>query len=240
MARATTLAVAAFLAAAFNGSAASAEGWSGSLAVTSDYIVRGITRSDGDPSLQGDLHRDFAQGWFAGLSAATVRLGPDEPISAEADAYAGYRQDLGGGFHGSLTATHYDYPGSDSGDQYRYDEVAAAIAWRNRLRLSASVLPDTSIESRYGKANGRPAYAADIAIHQPVRAGWSFNAGLGYYDLQQLIGVGYPYWNGGIAYDCGSAQIDLSYIGSSATAKSLYYDERAGNRWAATLVWQFF
>lgn len=233
------IAMAASAAALVAGARAEADGWGGSVAATSDYVVRGITRSDGDPSMQIDLHKRFRTGWFGGLSTATVRLGPDDPISAEIGAYAGYEQPLGNDFSGGLAATHYDYPGSNARNQYRYDEVRGDLSYRDRVFLSAAILPDATIESRRGKAENQPAFAVDAASHLPLWRAWSFNAGLGYYDLHQLVGVGYLYWNAGIGYDFGRLQLDLSYIGTNATAKSLYYDERAGNRCAATIVWHF-
>ncbi len=240
MARTTSCALVAAVSGALIATAGSAEEWDASLTLTSDYIVRGITRSDGDPSIQADLHLNGGSGWTAGLAAATARLGPYDPISAELAPYIGYGRRLGDDWQGRVSATHYDYPGSDSSDQYRYDELAAGVGWRNRLFFNAALLPDTSIESKNGKASGRLAYAVDLAGHAPLLSAWSFNAGFGYYDLHDLIGVGYLYWNAGLAYDFGSAQFDLSWIGTNATAKSLYYEERAGNRWAATLNWHLF
>lgn len=243
------------LAAAATPVSARAQDWGGSLAATSDYIVRGITRSDGDPSVQGDLHDSLGQHWFGGFSAATVRFGPDAPISAELGVYAGYRQALGDNWQAKLTATHYDYPGSRYRNQSRYDEIAIGTSWHERWFLSASVLPDASVDSTYGysrnvapyssaptyeNATNRPAYALDTALHQPLLAGWSVNVGLGYYDLHQLTGSGYYYWNGGVACDFGRAQLDFAYVGASAAASSLYYDNRAGDHWTATLVWNFF
>lgn len=214
--------------------------WNGSLTVTSDYVVRGITRSDGDPSLMADVHYRFGDGWLAGLSAGTARIASGGPISAELVPYAGYGRALGDQWRARITASHYEYPGSDYQDQYRYDELTLGVGWRKYLFADVAVLPDLSIESRYGSASGRPAAAFELAGHLPLSRGWAFDAGGGYYDLRDLVGAGYLYWNGGVSYDFGPVQFELAWMGTNSTAKSLFYDDRAGNRWAATLVWSVF
>lgn len=109
------------------------------MALTRDYIVRGITCSDRDPSHQADLHRSFVSGWFAGLSAVTARLGQYVPISAELAPYVGVGRAQGKDWPARVTAKHYDYPGSESRDPYRYDEIAADLGWRNHLYLGLAL-----------------------------------------------------------------------------------------------------
>jgi uncharacterized protein (TIGR02001 family) len=220
-------------------SAAQAADWGASLGLTSDYVMRGVTRSSGDPSVQGDVHGSLTSGWFAGLSAATVRLEHDDPISAELTPYAGYRQPIGAGWLGSLSVLRYDYPGSGARSRYAYDEVSLGLAWRNRWFLNAAVLPDASIESSRGAAHDQLALSWELGTHQPIAAGFSFNAGAGYYDLHRLAGVGYPYGNAGVGYEWGDWQLDLSFIGVNNTAKSLYYGERARDRCVASLLYHF-
>src|SRR5256886_13905349 len=52
--------------------------WGGSLAVTSDYIYRGVSESNGRAALQADVHADTPQGTFAGarVQRTVARRGP--------------------------------------------------------------------------------------------------------------------------------------------------------------------
>ncbi len=80
---------------------------SGSFGVTSDYRFRGVSRSGGDPALQGTLNLSSGD-WFAGgfVSSASYR-GSD----AEVDVSAGWNRDIGG-FTATLGAIAYVYPGA--------------------------------------------------------------------------------------------------------------------------------
>src|SRR5437588_773737 len=60
--------------------------WGGNLAVTSDFIYRGLSQSSGSAALQADLHADTPGGAFGGVWASTR--------AHDLDPYAGYDLEL--------------------------------------------------------------------------------------------------------------------------------------------------
>ena len=50
--------------------------YGGHVAVTTDYVLRGVSQTRGAPALQADLHYTTANGWYAGAWASTVDLNP--------------------------------------------------------------------------------------------------------------------------------------------------------------------
>src|SRR5882672_11497447 len=82
----------------------------GLIGVTSDYVLRGVSQSDGDPAAQGEVHLGFARGWSTGLWASQIRLLPGH-TTAEIDLYLQWHATLSDSFDMSATATHYSYPG---------------------------------------------------------------------------------------------------------------------------------
>lgn len=225
----------------FASTTAFATGWGGSVGAASDYVFRGVTRSDGEPSAQVDLHY-FASaraGWFVGAGAATVRLPRDYDTSAEFNGYLGYARTFGDDWSGKLSYVHYDYPLDSPRRQYAYDEFSGTFAYRDRAALTVAASPDTAAITRRGTVTGRAAFSYDLAFHQPLPHALSANAGVGYYDLHRLVGAGYYYWNVGLGYDLGRFQLDVSYIGVDGTAKSLYNNNTATNRVVATVLWHF-
>ncbi len=218
---------------------ACADGWGGSLALSSDYVFRGLTQTDGSPSAQADLHYQTRGGWFAGARAANVKQGMDQSTSVELDGYLGYGQTLGDDWGGSLALVRYAYPLDHPSRQYDYDELVGTVSYLDRVSLTIAASPDSSIIARRGTVTNRPAFSYDLALHQPLFFAVSANAGVGYYDLHRLLGTGYFYWNLGLAYDFGRFQIDVSYIGTDAAAKSLFYRDTAGNRGVASVLWRF-
>jgi uncharacterized protein (TIGR02001 family) len=219
--------------------ALAAGSWGGSIGVTSDYVSRGVTRSAGQPSLLLDGHYIDNSGWFAGASAATVRQTPDSRITAELSGYVGYAQSLTENWSGRWLVAHYAYPGVTPRRAYDYDEVSASLIERDRLFLTVTASPDRGADTTRGLASNRLALAYDLSLRQPLAQGLSAKLGMGYDDLQRLVGTGYIYWNIGLGYDQGPLHLDLAYLGADTTARSLFYDHAAANRLVATLLWSF-
>ncbi len=213
--------------------------WGGSIGATSDYMYRGMTLSGGQPSVQADGHYVWNSGWFAGASTAGVRQAPGSSSTAELSGYVGYAQSFTETWSGRMNAAHYAYPGITPRRVYDYDELSASLINSNRLFLTVALSPDRGFDTTRGTVSDRTAVAYDLNLKQPLLQGLSANLGAGYNDLHRLVGVGYLYWNYGFGYDRGAMHVDLSYIGSDTTAKSLFYDNAAANRLVLTVLWSF-
>jgi uncharacterized protein (TIGR02001 family) len=211
--------------------------WGGSLGVASDYVLRGVSHSDGDPSGQIDVHYYGSRDWYAGLWAASVRRG-DEHTTAELNAYLGYNFAIAGAWNGSLSLVHYDDPWNHPRRDYNYDELSATIAYSDRVFVSAAASPDTPIDATYADRARRAAFAYDLAAHQPLWRNLAADAGIGYYDLHRQIGAGYVYYSGGLDFRWRALQVQLLYIGTNATAKRLFYED-AAHHWTLTALWRF-
>lgn len=213
--------------------------WGSSIGIASDYLARGVTRSAGEPSLQADGHYAWDSGWFAGASAATVRQSPASDVAAELSAYFGYARAITTTWGSRMTAAHYAYPSYSPRRVYDYDELSASLGYQDRLFLSVAVSPDRGADTTRGTASQRTALAYDLTLRQPLTQGLSASLGMGYNDLHHLVGAGYWYWNAGVAYDRGPLHVVVAFIGTDATAKSLFYDDAAANRLVATVLWSF-
>ncbi|ORU91281.1 MAG: hypothetical protein A6F72_03655 [Cycloclasticus sp. symbiont of Poecilosclerida sp. N] len=89
--------------------AASAVEISGNVALTTDYVWRGISQTDGSPAIQGGFDAGFGNGLYTGIWASNVDFGGDE--SMELDVYAGWA----GEFKSvgvDIGVLHYAYPTS--------------------------------------------------------------------------------------------------------------------------------
>jgi len=91
---------------------------SGSVTLSSDYRFRGVSLSDDAPALQVGVVYDAADGWYAGASAANVRVPAYAPADAQLVAYFGYARrvrnglswEVGAEYAMLLGASGYDYP----------------------------------------------------------------------------------------------------------------------------------
>ena len=70
---------------------------SGTASVLSQYRFRGLSRSDGQPAVQGDLLISHTSGLYGGVTLTSAQPGPAVDFGhAEIDIYAGYDHALGG------------------------------------------------------------------------------------------------------------------------------------------------
>src|SRR4051794_4085598 len=89
----------------------------GGVTLLSDYRFRGISRSGGDPALQGQLTLSLPNGLYAG-GRATILKGVRALGDAELDLYAGYGATIGSGTTIDAGLTYYAFPGGAGGSDY--------------------------------------------------------------------------------------------------------------------------
>jgi uncharacterized protein (TIGR02001 family) len=90
---------------------------SGSVTLLSDYRFRGISRSDGDPALQGQLTLSLPSGLYAGARGTTLKsIGNRADV--ELDVYAGYSIPLGLGSSLDAGLMYYAFPGATGRSGY--------------------------------------------------------------------------------------------------------------------------
>jgi uncharacterized protein (TIGR02001 family) len=211
----------------------------GSLGVVTDYLSRGISQTRGSPAIQGGLHARLPAGWVIGAWSSMVKLNPGHGATLEVDLHAGHLWALNDDWSSKLAVTHYMYPNDTRQVRYDYDELSASLSYRSRIIATATWSPNTSRYSNGYVASRRNAASYELAMLQPLSGSWSLAAGAGYYDLTDLFGEGYWYWNVGFTYSLGNVQLDLSHIDTDHTATRLFGYEVAGSSWSGAVTWRF-
>jgi uncharacterized protein (TIGR02001 family) len=222
----------------------------GSLALTSNYMFHGISQTCGDPAAQGDLHYRTSGGQSAAEGFAGVwgsaGLGQSACGKArEVNFYAGYSFLTSPDSSASLTYTHYGYPGGDytiarlAGHRYDYDALEAQWAWQDRVFLTAAWTPDALGHDGYSVSRGRSAGSYGLQLRQPLAAGFSLSAGLGYDQIADPFGSGYGFWNAGVGYTLGAWQLDAGYFGTASRALRLFGSYVAGSQVSVSALWRF-
>jgi uncharacterized protein (TIGR02001 family) len=90
---------------------------SGGVTLLSDYRFRGISRSSGDPALQGQITVSLPNGLYAGGRGTSLK-GVRTLGDAELDLYAGYGATIGSGTTIDAGLTYYAFPGGAGGSDY--------------------------------------------------------------------------------------------------------------------------
>ncbi len=123
------LAIAAISSTAIFCSSASAKEIEGNIALSSEYVFRGISQSDEDPALSGGFDYGFDNGVYLGIWGSNVDFGSESNTSTEIDLYAGYAFDLTDNINLDLSAVYFVFP--DETDELNYSEYIATLGVGN-------------------------------------------------------------------------------------------------------------
>ena len=189
---------------------------SGNVALTTDYVWRGVSQSDSDPAIQGGFDYAHESGFYAGVWGSNVDF--DEAVADSADLefdiYAGFGGELGGGFGYDVSLIRYMYPGSE-----------ADLDW-NELNASVSY----SIFS-VGLAYSNDVFATDEdgiyyygAVDWEFTPGYTLGAHVGQYDFDTGTPDSYVDYGLGVSTEYNGFGFDLSYYDTNDDGETLYGD----------------
>lgn len=179
-----------------------AEGeWSGNVAITSDYVWRGISQTDEDPAIQGGF--DYANGMFyAGTWASNVDFGDDSDTNIEVDFYGGLAGALESGVTWDVGVIYYAYPDADESD-LDFVEIKGALGYEfaGGLGVGGEVYWDPDNQNVYYQATAGYGLTDAFAVDASV-GNYSFDGGGDYtnwslggtYSLPIGIDVDLRYW----------------------------------------------
>ena len=210
-----------------------------SLALVSDYVVHGLTRSLGDSAVQAAAGASWDTGWSVGASASTANLNPGPGADREYTVSIGYRHAFRPDLTTDVQLTRYIYPGDLPILRYDYTELRAATSWRDAVELALSVVPDASLYSSAGLARHRLLWRAELTGSQPLGRRFLLTAGLGYTDLRELAYTGYWYGSCGLQWRSRHLTASVTFIDTDQTARRLFGGLMAGRRWVGAIVWNW-
>jgi uncharacterized protein (TIGR02001 family) len=218
-----------------------ADEWGGSVALTSDYYVRGISRTSDQAALQLDLHYSNPNGFVAGVFASNTQNDRRESRDAELSGFVGFTWSFDEAWRARVLASHYAYPWNHAGSRYNYDELDLDLSYQGWLHFDLGYSPNSPRFLAFPLAvlTGVTEKSAEVNAQRQVFGNFSLTAGVGYSFLDGPESAGYVYWSGGAAYDFHSFTLAVAYLDTSAGAKALFYNAAASGEWTGTLIWRF-
>lgn len=157
--------------------------FSGYVALTSNYVGRGLAQSVGEPSLLAELNYNAGEGWYGGLSAASInwidQLYPGNSVSMELDGWLGYRHSFASDwtFKGGLLRIQFPgryVPQTPPVARPDTTEAFASLAWGN---LSARL--NYAVTDSFGTPDSRGSWYLDLSASLPLSDAWSADFHLG-------------------------------------------------------------
>lgn len=159
----------------------------GHVALTSNYIDRGITQSSNDPAIQGSLEYSVGTGLgntraYIGTWSSSVDLEGDRSTAdVEIDALFGIRGEIDD-FSWDVGGAYFYYPGTRSADNFDYWEIPVVLGYQVSDQLALELTNLFSPENQFN--TGLANYIIGLAYYDiPVP----------YVGLQLFGGLGYQY-----------------------------------------------
>lgn len=108
--------------------------FSANVALTTDYVWRGVSQTKGDPAIQGSFDYAHDSGFYAEVWASNASFVDDSETDIEINYYGGYSREYDSGFNWDVSANIYKYPSSSIETSHEfflvlgYDMFAATMA----------------------------------------------------------------------------------------------------------------
>ncbi|PMQ04580.1 hypothetical protein DyAD56_13715 [Dyella sp. AD56] len=218
---------------------------SGTVALSSQLVDRGLAVTPDTAVLQGAASWTLPSGWSFGVAAST-EVRNATPL-AEAFAQASRAWQIAPDWQFVAGLAYYDYPGRGNG-AFNRAEGSANWIYRDVLTLGVTALAPT------GGDNHRLRGAADVDFHWPLPFHFSVSAGAGYAQAQvpyyrvynDEYGAhryrngdrvnSYGYGHLGLIWGQGPWRVEVDRVLVDATLRQ---DNLAASPWVATISWSF-
>lgn len=136
---------------------------SGSAAILSDYMYRGISFSAGKPVARLALNYDGAAGWYAGGQLVNGQMNGETQRSAQWLGYAGYARRLASGLSWETGVTAYGFPSVPNWNFREFHVGVANESYSARLHYSPDYL-GLGERTLYAEVNGGQALTERLQL----------------------------------------------------------------------------
>ena len=165
--------------------------FTGNVALTSDYVFRGLSQSWNGPAIQGGMDWDTGAGFHFGLWGSSVNFKDGGQASVETDLYGGYGGKIEN-FSYDLGFIYYWYPGALGTLNYDLWEVYGKAGYDfgpAQASFSVNYTPDN-----FGGTDTAVYFNTGLTV--PLTDKFSINGALGYWDLKAPLANAWD-WNVG-------------------------------------------
>jgi uncharacterized protein (TIGR02001 family) len=196
----------------------------GYVVLTTDYVFRGVTYSDGHAAVQAGVDIAMDSGLYLGIwgSSVDIRAGPTRR-DRQLNYYVGYSHDLNNTWSIGANVVAYTFPATEGPIDYDFFEYSVVANYDDRAWFEYSYAPDLFHSSRH-------THNFDLYAEWLLPAKLTFGAGAGYYDVSDLTGTGYGYWQLGCTRSFGRLSVDLRYHDTNRPVPIISTAERAKAR----------
>ena len=196
----------------------------GSVALTSNYMFRGISQTDNQPAIQGSLNYKVDTG-LAGISVSggvwgsNVDFNDGDEAQVELDWSFGLTGEFGDtGLGWTLGGIYYNYPGARGNLNYDYWEVYPALTYSPIESLALMVAMNYSPDYFAGSGDGYYPNATAIYTVPGIPTEWftlKLNGGIAYQfidDNDRFNAPSYLTWTLGFTVNVKGVDATFAYV----------------------------
>ena len=184
-----------------------------SVAAVSDYVWRGVSQTDEEPTAQAGLTWGHDSGFYAGTWASGVDFGSGDP-DLEVDAFVGYNVDFSDSVNFDVMLNRYMYP--DAGG-LNFNELITKTTFADTYSLTVAYSDD------FGGTDEDAWYFAGGASWT-LPQDYSLSAGVGFNKTEDALGDDYVDWNIGVSKSWGMFTGALAYVGTDGSGTDMFGD----------------
>lgn len=187
---------------------------SGGVWALSDYVWRGVSQSQEDPTWKLELITEHESGFYVGGEFFGVDFTPsdadyDDGISWEANLYVGWSQEFSDALSLDLSYTRILYPGSKPDYNANFNELEAVLGFGGNYHATV-VYSDDTVNL------GHSAWYWQVGGEWELGdSGFALGAAAGRYDLGAELGGAYNDYEVSLARNFGNVAAKLAWLDTS-------------------------
>lgn len=205
---------------------------SGSLTRTSDYVFRGISQTDEDPTLQAGVKLSHRSGLYASLWGSHVEYGETIGADAEIDYVIGWSGDVADGLAVDVNLTRYEYLGTSDEVDLDYSELIGMLTWKSNYWFQLGYSNDVF-------ASGRSGTYVQLGTRWLFADAWRLETLAGYYFLDNVYGRSYSHAQLSVVHAWKQLELRASAHLTDEDAEALFVSALAGTRAEVAATWVF-
>ncbi len=206
--------------------------FSANVALTSDYVFRGISQTDEGFAIQGGFDVAHETGFSMGTWASNVKyledntVNPEDRADIEIDLYVGYDGKWGDGGSYGIKAGRYSYPGAGSHLNYDFNEFNIHLGYATPEGIELGFAYDYAPEV-FGDVGAGHHYVLTLGQKMPSGLGFNVHVGQLNFSDNDKAGDDYIYYGASLSFPIANFDAALSYSDTDLdNAKSLNADDR--------------
>lgn len=215
------------------GAGARAATVSGNATLTSDYVWRGTTQTQGDPAVQAGLKLATDSGFYGSVWGSNVEFAPETHASSEFDFTVGWAGELAPDWALDVNLLRYQYPSTTV--DLNWTELNGTLTYAGNYWLSMGY----STEALGGEEDG---LYTQVGARFPINDAFRIEGAVGYYYLDGYSAAADSYTHGQLSAVWAvkaPLEVRVTAHATDSNAEDIFGEDFAGNRIEAALQASF-